>query len=83
MIQFLSLKQHVEAWLKSEGITNCSVVGLGSIYRGVVMFIHGETSDEFIIKQGSSFVTPHYKCYLTKERYPRKVYISMVRNTDK
>lgn len=84
MVQFWSLKQHVQAWLDSKGITYCSVIGLGKGHHGVEMFIHGETSDEFIEKHGRSFVTPHYKGCLSKSRYTEhKCYISMVRNKDK
>ena len=58
---FWSLKQHVQAWLDEKGITNCSVSGLGKGHHGVEMWIHGETSDQFIEKHGRSFETPHYK----------------------
>ncbi len=80
---FWSLKQHVESWLASKGITYCSVVGLGKGHHGVEMYIHGETSAEFIEKHGRSFETPHYKGCLTTDRYPYKVYISMVQNRER
>ena len=83
MTQLYGLKQHVESWLQSKKTTNCSVVGLGKGHHGVEMFIHGETSDEFIEKHGWSFVTPYYKGYISINSYPHKVYISMVRNKDK
>jgi len=80
---FWSLKQHVQAWLESKGITNCSVVGLGKGHHGVEMFIHGETSAEFIEKYGRSFETEHYKGCLTPYKDPYKVYISMVQNRER
>ena len=84
MRQFWGLKQHVESWLESKNITNCSVVGLGKGHHGVEMWIHGgETSEEFIKKHGRSLVTPYYKGCMIVYKYPYKVYISMVRNKDK
>ena len=84
MVQFWSLKQHVQAWLDSKGITNCSVVGLGKGHHGVEMWIHNQTYDEFIIEHGRSIITKHYKGYLSKSRYTEhKCYISMVRNKDR
>lgn len=80
----MSLKDHVEQWLRDNKITNCSVRGLGKGHHGVQLFFHDETYDDFVTKHGSSFVTKHYKGYLSKLQYTEfQAYISIVKNKDR
>lgn len=80
MIQYYSLKQHVQAWLDENNITNVMVIGLGKGARGVTLYINDETTSEFINKY-PMLETKFYKGYFTKQKY-ESIYVSMVKNKD-
>jgi hypothetical protein len=72
-----SLKQEVEAWLNSQGITNVSVQGLGKGCRGVMLWFLKGTNEEFI-KKYSKLDCHSHNGWLTKEGDSR-IYVSMTK----
>jgi len=75
--QMYSLKQEVEAWLLSQGITNVSVQGLGKGCRGVMLWFLKGTNAEFLRKY-PKLETVFHNGWFAKQGDSR-IYVSMTK----
>ena len=75
---YTSLKEEVQAWLDSQGITNGRAYGLGKGHRGVeISFNRGSDVTEFLEKY-PKLETKFHNGWFTNYGYSR-IYVSMTK----